>query len=373
MPVTPRKRGNGGSDPGVGKPPDSNGAKKDAVPGNGLGIALLHALDQSPDLVILVTAEGNCIHKNQSATRQLPAARGETMRCMLALFPVAESQATIREGLRTAFEKGSWSGETLMTGRNGLETPVSVVITSAAKSEGEAVALVQLRDLSTRYSAESALAGALLRSQDEERRRIGRELHDSTAQVLAALEIGLSRLERVFDSNHSPHTDTVRECIRLAARCSLELRTMSALLHPPLLEDLGLCNTLRWHVSRFSDRSGIQTELEAPDDDTRWPGNIELTLFRIVQESLSNILRHSESKRATIRLGTRGRNVRLEVEDYGKGLPEKIQRQMDSPGTGVGLSGMRQRVRELNGRFSIESKPGLTRIIATIPLPSESP
>lgn len=148
---------------------------------------------------------------------------------------------------------------------------------------------------------------------------------------------------------------------------------MSALLHPPLLEDLGLCNTLRWHVSRFSERSGIRTELEAPDDDTRWPGNIELTLFRITQESLSNILRHSESKDALIRIVPKGRKLNLEIIDHGKGIPEKFLRQIDSPGTGVGLSGMRQRVRELHGRFSIESKPGLTRVAVSIPLPNQKP
>lgn len=338
-----------------------------------IGEALLRAVELSQDLVLLIGRDGSCHHCNHAARKQVSSLKCDSTRCLSTLFPVAESLSAMREGLDSAFKDGSWSGETLMTGRNGVETPVSVVITATSKADGTPAALVQLRDLSTRYSAESALAGALLRTQDEERRRIGRELHDSTAQVLAALEIGLSRLERIFDSTSSPHTDTVRECVRLAARCSLELRTMSALLHPPLLEDLGLCNTLRWHVSRFSERSGIRTELEAPDDDTRWPGNIELTLFRITQESLSNILRHSESKDALIRIVPKGRKLNLEIIDHGKGIPEKFLRQIDSPGTGVGLSGMRQRVRELHGRFTIESKPGLTRVAVSIPLPNQKP
>jgi len=331
--------------------------------------ALLRGMESSADLMLLVTSSGSCLHANETARRRWTGSPTEEF-SLYQLFGAPESMEVIEGGLATALASGSWSGETLLGGPDSGETPVSVVITAASAPGTPPVAWVALRDLSDRYRAESALAGALLRSQDEERRRIGRELHDSTAQVLAALEISLSRLERILDTASSPHTDSVRECVRMAARCSLELRTMSALLHPPLLEDLGLCNTLRWYVARFSQRSGIQAELEAPDDDTRWPGSIELTLFRIAQESLSNILRHSQSTTATIRLESRERSVHLEIEDHGCGFPERILRQVDSSGTGVGLSGMRQRVRELHGRFSIESRPGLTRIRASLPLPA---
>jgi len=334
------------------------------------GTAWLRCLEASPDIGLLVTPSGQCVHANARGRQHLARAGPDSAPTVFGLFPDTESRSAISEGIAAAFASGSWSGETLMTGPDQVEMPVSVVITAPKAGEEAPAALVQMRDLTERYRAESTLAGALLRSQDEERRRIGRELHDSTAQVLAALEISLCRLERVFDTAGSPHTDSVRECVRMAARCSLELRTMSALLHPPLLEDLGLCNTLRWYVARFSQRSGIRAELEAPDDDTRWPGHIELTLFRITQESLSNILRHSQSPTATIRLESRERSVRLEVEDHGCGLPERVLRHMDSAADGVGLSGMRQRVRELHGRFSVESRPGLTRILASIPLPA---
>lgn len=312
-------------------------------------------------------ADGHCLHLND-AGREHFGRDVSSQTSLKELFPDQETRTLLCEGIDEALSLGTWSGEASISYEKGMELPVSVAITASTAEPGDPVFLVQLRDLSGRYQAESALAGALLRSQDEERRRIGRELHDSTGQTLAALEIGLSRLERTMETEKSPHADAVLECSRLATRCTLDIRTVSALLHPPLLDDLGLCNTLRWYASRFSQRSGIKTTLEAPDDDTRWPAPLELALFRIVQESLTNIHRYSLSPTAVIRLKEVERAIELEVEDYGCGIPETVLHRLDSPGVGVGLSGMRQRVRELRGRFHIESRQGFTRIAVRLPL-----
>jgi signal transduction histidine kinase len=328
---------------------------------------LLTCLRYSPDIILLLGADGRCLHLNEAAYEHF--GRDVSLQTSLKeLFPDQETRTLLCEGIDEALSLGNWSGEASISYEKGLELPVSVAITASTAEPGDPVFLVQLRDLSGRYQAESALAGALLRSQDEERRRIGRELHDSTGQTLAALEIGLSRLERTMEAEKSPHAEAVLECNRLATRCTLDIRTVSALLHPPLLDDLGLCNTLRWYASRFSQRSGIKTSLEAPDDDTRWPAPLELALFRIVQESLTNIHRYSLSATAVIRLKEEGRAIELEVEDYGCGIPETVLHRLDSPGVGVGLSGMRQRVRELRGRFHVESRPGFTRIAVRLPL-----
>ncbi len=217
-----------------------------------------------------------------------------------------------------------------------------------------------LRDLSAR----------LMDLQDAERRRIARDLHDSTAQTLAALSMSLSLLRRTIEGPGPAAASQVDECALLARRCSNELRTMAYLLHPPLLDELGLEGAVRDYCDGFAERSGIRVDLALSPDIGRLPKEIENALFRVMQESLTNVHRHSGSRTASIRLSRNPSDVRLEVQDAGRGLPPGIaQGGGGSPaGVGVGIAGMRERLGQLGGRLEIVTGDGGVRVGAVLPI-----
>jgi two-component system, NarL family, sensor kinase len=219
----------------------------------------------------------------------------------------------------------------------------------------------QLRSLST----------SLLQAQDEERRHIARELHDSAGQLLAALTISLD--QGIDEARHSaPHLiSRLDEVQRLAHQLLREVRTASYLLHPPLLDEAGLSSALSWYVQGVIDRSGIQVELEIDRTFERLPSGIELAIFRLVQECLTNVHRHSSSKTAYICVARERAGVRVEVRDQGKGMSPDRLSQIQSKHSGVGIMSIRERVRELNGEMNIESGAAGTTITATIPIPQE--
>ena len=215
------------------------------------------------------------------------------------------------------------------------------------------------------------LAGELTRIQNEERRRIGRELHDSTGQTLAALELDLARLSEAARSLSAKPRELLDSAVRLARQCSNEIRTASYLLHPPLLDELGLVSALRWLADGLRERSGIEVRLDLPESMPRLSNANELTLFRVAQEALTNVQRHSASPWVALRLEVLPQEVSLEVEDAGRGIARR-----DQPGRGVaglptlgvGLAGMRERIRQVGGTFAVESAGAGTRIRATVPL-----
>jgi signal transduction histidine kinase len=236
-------------------------------------------------------------------------------------------------------------------------------------------ALLIQRDMTRRRAAERSLrqlSGRLLRLQDEERRRIARELHDSTAQSLAALLMNLNLVHESAAALSSTSQRALEESFTLCKECSAEIRTLSYLLHPPLLDEMGLASALRWFGDGFSQRSKIQLDLQVSPIVGRLPKDIETTLFRIVQESLTNIHRHSGSPTAKIRVSRYTNHVTLEVEDHGRGLPAAIlQKSSNGAWLGVGLAGMRERVEQLGGRLEIHSGSQGTQISVTVPLPRE--
>ena len=212
------------------------------------------------------------------------------------------------------------------------------------------------------------LSARLLQLQDDERRRIARELHDSVGQMLAALGMNLAvvgtEIERL-----TKITSTVNDSAALVQELSREVRTISHLLHPPLLDEAGLASALRWYVEGFAQRSKIEVDLEFPVDFGRLPRESETAIFRTVQECLTNIHRHSESPTATIRIAASDNHVRVEVEDRGKGIPPEKQSEMTSTGTpGVGIRGMRERLRQLGGSLDIHSNGKGTLIVAQLPV-----
>ena len=212
------------------------------------------------------------------------------------------------------------------------------------------------------------LSSDLLRSQDYERRRIARELHDSTAQLLAALSINLSRLR---DSELEPdrRRQVLSESIDLAAACSAEIRTVTYLLHPPLLDEVGLAEALQSYAQGFNQRTGIEVEIRIPPDFGRLSSEMETTLFRIVQEGLANVHKHSGSPLVLILLERDPLEVRLVLQDRGRGLPEALHpRPKGFVRFGVGIMGMRERAEQLGGRLELSSNDAGTTLTVILPL-----
>jgi signal transduction histidine kinase len=199
------------------------------------------------------------------------------------------------------------------------------------------------------------LTARLMKLQDEERRRIARELHDSVGQTLAALSMNLSTiggdLARLMKT-----ASAVTDSAALVADMTADIRTISYLLHPPLLDEAGLSSALRWYIEGFAERSGIKVDLNVPEDFLALPRDLETAIFRLVQECLTNIHRHSKSPVARVRVASSGGDVRVEVEDEGQGIaPEKQVEIMSTGLPGVGVRGMRERLRQLGGNLEIKS------------------
>jgi len=218
-------------------------------------------------------------------------------------------------------------------------------------------------------SQQRALSAKLLTVQDEERRKFARELHDSVGQHLAALKMALSLVQPKL-----PEDEVLQDCFKLLDDSIAETRTISHLLHPPLLDEAGLNSASRWFVEGFGQRSGIAVNLDIRDGDARLPPPVELVLFRALQESLTNVHRHSGAKRAEVSLRTMGNRVVLRVKDDGRGMPESALRSVreNGVGAGVGLAGMTERIREIGGRLEVNSSPTGTEIVARVPVRSKA-
>jgi PAS domain S-box-containing protein len=215
------------------------------------------------------------------------------------------------------------------------------------------------------------LSAHILQVQDEERRRIARDLHDSTGQSLALLSMNLSALESEVVNSNPRVAEALSENIAIVKQISAELRTLSYLLHPPLLDEMGLESALRWYVDGFGQRSSIKVNLELPGRLERLPRNLEIAIFRVVQECLTNIHLHSESPTATIRLSRSPGKIILEVQDEGKGIaPDKLSKVSSSGLSGLGLRGMRERIKDFQGDLEIVSHNKGTQIKVVVPLAS---
>ena len=216
----------------------------------------------------------------------------------------------------------------------------------------------RLRDLSAR----------LMRAQDEERRRIARELHDSVGQNLAALGMTLAQLEHSSQRDPIRFSEGVNDAKELIQNLTREIRTTSYLLHPPMLDELGLSSALRWYVEGLADRSDLSIEVNIPDDLERFTPEMELAIFRLVQESLTNIHRHSGSKTAVVRIARQADKIYAEVQDRGKGMSQERLAEVQSQAVGVGLRGMKERVHQSHGELTIDSNALGTRIRAIFPV-----
>src|SRR5215469_9622258 len=213
----------------------------------------------------------------------------------------------------------------------------------------------------TETSPERSLTGRVLQAQDEERRKIGRELHDSVGQALAAVKMGIAKFKREHSIDGDSELD---ELSRILDSAIAEVRTISHLLHPPDLDLLGLRATLTWYLEGFGQRTGIQTELDAPEELPPLPAAADTALFRVMQECLTNIHRHAEASHVFVRMRSTPAEFQLEVSDNGKGFAD-----LNSCREGVGILGMQKRLAELGGTLRIESgRTAGSSVFATIPL-----
>ncbi len=260
--------------------------------------------------------------------------------------------------------------------------PTGVDITDIKRAEDNYRQLAETLDAEVRIRTQELerqsdllrhLSQRLMETQDDERRRIARELHDSAGQLLAALSMNLEMLSQTAKSLAPELKEQVGENSDLVQQLTREIRTMSYLLHPPLLDESGLAAALSWYVQGLMERSSLSIELSIPRDLGRFPRELELTVFRIVQESLTNIHRHSGSKTAEIGVRREAENIFLEIQDRGRGIsPEKLT-SIQAHGSGVGIQGMRERVRQFRGKMTIESKGAGTRITVILPIPPSDP
>jgi signal transduction histidine kinase len=226
------------------------------------------------------------------------------------------------------------------------------------------------REVSERLNAENALrqlSQNILRLQDDERRRIARELHDSAGQYLSAVTLTLGQLARRLAATGGRNKELVQEALELVGACIKEVRTMSYLLHPPVLDDFGLASALRWYVEGFSQRSGISVRLELAEEIPRFGRELETALFRIVQEGLTNVHRHSGGQKACVELKIEDQQISTTITDDGHGMPQEVLRDVGRGQGGLGLMGMYERVKKLGGTIHINSGNLGTTIKAELP------
>jgi two-component sensor histidine kinase len=241
--------------------------------------------------------------------------------------------------------------------------------TSSKHKRQLATAHSQLESALLQRTAElQTLSQRLLKVQDEEKRKMSRDLHDSTGQTLAALKISISFLEENFKHDVSASA-LVAEVAELANQAITEIRTMSYLLHPPLLDEVGFACAAEWYVEGFAKRSGITATLDISNDRERLPISVEIALFRVLQESLTNVTRHSGASDVSVCFRRYFDQIVLEIRDNGTGIPPELLSRLREghAQTGVGLAGMRERIHELKGKLEIDSNGQSTTLRAIVP------
>jgi PAS domain S-box-containing protein len=276
--------------------------------------------------------------------------------------------------LKVAAATGRFEDEGWRIRKDGSRFWANVIITAIRDAQGRLIGYGKVtKDLTERKRAEEQLrelTGHLLKAQEAERSRLGRELHDTVGQYLVAAKMVLDRLEMRDHFDEAQTRSQVKECTAGLERALREVRTLSYLLYPPMLEETGLPSAIRWHLEGFSKRSGIKATYDIAADISRLARDVELALFRVFQESVTNVHRHSESKTVHIRLAVEDGKAVLEVKDRGKGMPAAaLAPNSESLQTiGVGVRGMRERIKQLGGKLDVTSSSQGTTVKASVPV-----
>jgi PAS domain S-box-containing protein len=282
---------------------------------------------------------------------------------------------TLAPLLETLLATGECHGEIRESGKDGKEHIVDARGTLLRDEHGEPQAVLSFgTDITDRKRAEAILQefpALVLKAQDEERRRIAREIHDSTLQDLIVVAINLGQLERDMKGRDRTSENLISDSLAVLSKTTRDLRTLAHLLHPPTLEDFGLAGALRDYLQGFAERSGIKVEFHCAEEAPRCPDETEAALFRVAQESLANVHHHSGSDCVIVRLATQSSKMELTIIDRGRGLPQGLLEGKNTRARiGVGISGMRQRMHQLGGVLEIVSDSTGTTVHAVVPCPN---
>jgi PAS domain S-box-containing protein len=355
--------------------------------------------------IFTLDTQGRVSSWNEGAARLLGYEVAEvTGRHFSCFFPSEDNAARKPEAeLELAGREGRLENEGWRVRKDGSQFWANVVLTAIRNTAGDLIGFAKItRDFTDRMKAQEDLRRAntelmkevmerkiaeiklassekslrelsrhLLRSQDEERRRIGRDLHDSLGQSLAVLKMNLDSLQMSLSTKRDGSTAQMLEpCVLLAEEALREVRTISYLLYPPMLEEMGLKSAIPWYLEGFSKRSGIQTSFLVEPQFDRMAPEVELAFFRILQEALTNVHRHSGSTTANIHLAINNGDAVMEIRDEGKGIPANLLEQSgeDWMGSlGVGLRGMNERMRQLGGKLDVTTTEKGTKVTASVP------
>jgi PAS domain S-box-containing protein len=336
-------------------------------------LAQAELLDLADEAILVRTLDDRVTYWNEGAERLYGWSRDEVLGQPITPIIQSEFPEPFPQIRKQVLTGKNWHGELIQSKRDGSRITVASRWSLWTDKQNNPIGFLELNtDITDRKRAEEsvrALSGRLLQMQDEERRRIARELHDSAGQIVVALDIDLSVIESEISRLSPGAAKACSESRELVQEMSKELRTISHLLHPPLLDEAGLPSAVRWYVEGFAERSRIPVDLQLSPDLGRLSSDLETTIFRIIQEALTNVHRHSGSAIAAISITRTDNEVCLEVRDEGKGLSRDGRIKVQSPPrTGVGIQGMRERVRQLGGTFDIQSGPSGTSVVASFPL-----
>jgi len=325
-------------------------------------------IDLANDAIFVRTASGLISYWNEGAERLYGWSKEESLGrkahdLMHTVFPIPLSEIAKTE---------RWEGELRQSKRDGSAITVASRWTTLRDSDRQFVGWLEINtDITARKRAEDAartLSGRILSLQDDERRRIARELHDSLGQYLVSVKVNLDLL---INAGINPkQSELLTECSNSIDKCLSETRTISYLLHPPLLDEAGFASAARWYIDGFAQRSSFQVEVDFPPAMPRLDQDTETALFRALQEALTNVHRHSGGSAVWILLKVDDMQVQMKVTDNGAGIPlDRLSSlQQDNAAAGVGLAGMRERMRELGGSLEISSAFPGTSITITVPL-----
>ena len=365
-----------------------------AQPAAGAGLFHIPLLDDVSAAVIVTDSGGTIMFWNAFAEKLYGWTREEVLgRNIMALTVSSDTEEEAKKHMAALSAGHTWSGEFHVRCKSGEFLAALVALSPIVDESGTVSGIVGVsQDLSQYKQAEQAaraaleervqertaelkrandslrdLSARLLQMRDQEARRLARELHDSVGQLLVAIGMNISTVQAQAHKLDAAGERAVADNAFLVEQISNEIRTISHLLHPPLLDEAGLAPALRWYVDAFSERSKIKIEMETPSE-LRLPTDIEIAIFRVVQECLTNIHRHSGSKTATIRIRLEAGKILVLAQDFGAGIPDDKLRLISDGQSGVGFRGMRERIQYLGGRLELHSDRTGTRVAATLPL-----
>lgn len=328
----------------------------------------------SPQPMVLTTMkEGRIIDVNDSALKMSGHTRDEIIGLTSLEIGVFNSPEHRKAAIGALLQTGSVRNMELQFPMKNGEKRLLLCSAELIELSGEKCIVIASSDITERKEAEQQLAqlsARLLQTQDEERRRIARELHDVTAQSIGLIMLNLAQVQNAASSLDARSKEKLTESLAFGEQALKDIRTLSYILHPPLLDQAGLTTALKWYVKGFHERSGVKVDFtETGAESERMPPEVEYALFRVVQECLTNIRRHTNSETAEITLTRTTETVSLSVQDHGKGDKVQIPRNGDSAQfVGVGIPGMRHRLKQLGGELVVDSNLDGTIVTATVPV-----